>query len=41
MRECNPHAVRKLKGGGVKVSSRGSNTFALLDFYLYGYKIAD
>ena len=41
MRENNPHAVRELKDGGVKVSSRGSNTFALLDFYLYGYKIAD
>lgn len=41
MRENNPHAVRELEDGSIKVSSRGSNTFALLDFYLYGYKIAD
>ena len=41
MRENNPHAVRELKDGGVMVSSRGSNAFALLVFYLYGYKIAD
>ena len=38
MRSNNLYAVREL-GDGVVISSRGSNTFALLNFYLHGYRV--